>query len=52
MEKRGLVKQGQAQQAAAETAKAENAQASMAQAIADAPQSKDEALQRLKDGSA
>lgn len=52
MEKRGLVRQGQQQQAAAETAKAEEAQAGMAQAIADAPQTKDAALERLKEGSA
>lgn len=52
MEKRGLVRQGQQQQAAAETATAEQAQARMAQAEADAPQSKDEALARLKGGTA
>ncbi len=52
MEKRALVKQGQQQQAAAETSKAETAQAAMAQALADAPETKDAALQRLREGSA
>lgn len=52
MEKRSLVKQGQAQQAAAETAKAAQAQANMAQAEADAPKTPDQALDRLRNGSA
>lgn len=52
MEKRGLVRQGQQQQAAAETATAEKTQAAIAQAVADAPQTKDAALQRLRDGTA
>lgn len=52
MEKRGLIQQGQAQQAAAETAKSEATEASMAQAQADAPQTKDAVLDRLKGSGA
>lgn len=52
IEKRALVRQGQAQQAAAETSASEAAEARMGQAIADAPQSKDEALARLRGGTA
>jgi hypothetical protein len=52
MEKRGLIRQGMAAQAAAETAASEAAQARMGQATADAPQTKDEALARFRDGTA
>lgn len=52
MEKRGLIQQGQAQQAAAETATSQATQARMGQAIADAPQTKEAILNRLRDGTA
>ena len=51
MEKRGLIQQGQAQQAAKETASAEATEAAMGQAIADAPTTKNAALDRLKAGN-
>lgn len=52
MEKRGLIQQGQASQAAAEVASAEATQANIAQAEANAPQTKDAVLQRLRSGTA
>lgn len=52
MEGLGLIQQGMAQQAAAETATAEATQARMGQAVSDAPQTKGEALDRLRSGTA
>ena len=52
MEKRGLIQQGQAQQAAATTANTATVQARIANAEAQAPQTKDAALDRLRAGDA
>ena len=50
--KRGLIQQGQAQQAAADTAATEAAESRIAAAEANAPATKNAALDRLEKGSA
>lgn len=52
MEKRGLIQQGQAQQPAKETAASEASEARMNDALVNAPRTPEQALSRLRDGTA